>query len=210
GLAAAVVLLLAATPFTGAASSTTLLPAAALLVVLVRYGTHPLERFAPLLAGLLILLLETAFGAGAARGALAGVLLAAATLPGRLWKVEAALTADRLAWLDDILVQARRGQRGEAPSAAEDLAELGRALGSVAGRVGARQVLLWDVEPHEGTARVRAAARGRGGRSVRLGGDPLGWVWDQGIRMRLDPAPHWAANGSITIADRLRRRAVDG
>ncbi|HEX2167537.1 MAG TPA: sensor domain-containing diguanylate cyclase, partial [Longimicrobiales bacterium] len=65
--------------------------------------------------------------------------------------------------------------------------------------------MIWDVESYRGLARVRAASTRRPGPTVRLSGDPLGWVWEQGMRMRIDRAPRWAEQGSILVADRLLR-----
>ncbi|HEX6132937.1 MAG TPA: GGDEF domain-containing protein [Longimicrobiales bacterium] len=209
-LAGAALALLTGVFLTGGTASPLLLPLVATLVAMIRYAAHPLELTAPFVAGLLLALFETLAGAGTDRGFVGGLLLLAGTIPGWIWRAEASRTADRLAQLDDILAQARRGQPGEAPSAAEDLAELARALAAVAERLGARQIRIWDVEVHRGFARARAAASGRAGQTVRLIGDPLGWVWEQGIRMRLDAAPRWAEQGTVTIADRLRQRDDDG
>ncbi|HEX6309850.1 MAG TPA: GGDEF domain-containing protein [Longimicrobiales bacterium] len=209
-LAGAVLVLLAGALVTNGARSPLLLPLAAVLIVQTRYAVHPLELTAPFITALAIALSETFAGSGAARGVFGGVLLLVAAGPGWIWRVESARAADRLAQLDDILAQARRGLSGEAPAAVEDLAELGRALDALAERIGARQVRVWDVEAYRGFALARAAARGRAGQIVRLTGDPLGWVWEQGIRMRLEPSPRWAEPGTVTIADRLRRREDDG
>jgi diguanylate cyclase (GGDEF)-like protein len=203
-LAAGTLLLLGAALFTGGATSPFLLPVVPLLIVLVRHASNPIELLAPFFAGVIVSVSETFFGGGATRGIIGGLVLAGATLPGWLWRRDALDAATRLTRLDDILTQARRGRSAEAPAAAQELADLERALGALADQIGARTVLLWDVEVYRGLARVRAAARGRPGHTVRLAGDPLGWVWDQGMRMRLDPAPRWAEQGALVVADRLR------
>jgi diguanylate cyclase (GGDEF)-like protein len=210
GLAAASLLLLGAGLFTGGATSPFLLPLLPLLILLVRHGTRPAEQLAPVIAGLILSAFETLFGAGATAGIIGGLVLTAAAIPGWLWRREVLDAAGRLAQLDDILAQARRGRSGEKPAAAQELADLGRALSALAEQIGARSVLLWDVEVYRGLARVRAASRGRPGQSVRLAGDPLGWVWNEGMRIRLDPAPRWAEQGSRIVADRLRHSDEHG
>lgn len=204
-LAGGALVLLVAAFLTGGARSPVLLPFAAMLVFIVRYATNPVELLAPLIAGLLVSAFETILGAGASTGITAGLLLASASVPGWLWRREAIRSAARLSRLDDILAQAKRGRVGEAPAAAHELQDLERALAAVADRIGARLVMLWDVEVYRGLATVRAASRGRSGQSVRLSGDPLGWVWEQGMRLRLDPSPRWAEPGSVVVADRLRQ-----
>ncbi|HSK19114.1 MAG TPA: GGDEF domain-containing protein [Longimicrobiales bacterium] len=210
GLAAVALGLLGVSLFTGGATSPFLLPLVPLLVVLVRHAARPPELIAPLVAALILSGFETLFGGGAMRGIIGGLVLAGATIPGWLWRREALAASTRLGELDRILAQARRGRVAEAPAAAQELADLTRSLGALAEQIGAQQVLLWDVEVYRGVARARAAARGRAGQTVRLPGDPLGWVWDQGIRMRLDPPPRWAEQGSLVVADRLRQTEEHG
>ena len=204
-LAGGALVLLLAGFLTGGASWPVLLPLAAILVVIVRHAVNLPELLAPLIAGLLVSAFETILGAGAPRGITAGLLLAAASAPGWLWRREALRAAARLTRLDEILAQAKRSRIGEAPAAAHELQDLERALAAVGDRIGARLVMLWDVEIYRGLATVRAASRGRSGQSVRLSGDPLGWVWEQGMRLRLDPSPRWAEPGSVVVADRLRQ-----
>jgi diguanylate cyclase (GGDEF)-like protein len=91
-----------------------------------------------------------------------------------------------------------------------ELQDLERALAAVGERIGASMVLLWDVKTYRGLARVRAASRGRPGQAARLAGDPLGWVWEQGMRLRIDPTPRWAEQGTVVIADRLRDEHENG
>jgi diguanylate cyclase (GGDEF)-like protein len=205
GLAAGALVLLGLGLATGGATSPFLLPLLPLLILIVRHAGRPPELLAPVAAGLVLSAFETLFGGGATRGIIGGLVLTVATVPGWLWRREVADAASRLTQLDDILAQVHRGRIAEAPAAAQELADLGRALGALADQIGATSILFWDVEVYRGLARVRAASRGRPGQTVRLAGDPLGWVWDQGLRMRLDPAPRWAEQGSLVVADRLRR-----
>ena len=202
--------LLLAALFTGRTASPFLVPLAAVLILAVRHAVDPLEGLVPIAAGFLLALAESLGGGGILRSAVAGLLLLLCTVPGWWWRKEAARTADRLAHLDDILAQARRGAPDAAVAAAEDVAELERALAAVAERLGASQVLLWQVDGQRGVAEVRAAARGRPRPSLRLSGDALGWVWEQGMRLRLEPPPRWAERDTITVADRLRRHEDDG
>lgn len=205
GLAGGAFVLLTIALFTGGATSPVLLPLIPLLIVLVRHATRNAELLTPFAAALILSLFETMFGGGAMRGIIGGLVLAAASIPGWIWRRETADAAERLAQLDDILAQARRGRIGEQPAAAKQVDDLKAAVAALADQVGARDVLLWDVEVYQGLATVRSASRGRPGHAVRLSGDPLGWVWDQGLRMRIDPAPRWAEQGSLVVADRLLR-----
>lgn len=209
-IAGAALLLLAGAFFTGGATSPLLLPLTAALILLVRYSLHPIALLAPFLAGFLIAMVETLMGDGALRGALGGLVVVASATPGWIWRREARAAAERLARLDDILAQARRGRTAEAPAAARELTDLELALVGLAEQIGARAAMVWDVESYRGIARVRAASTRRPGPSVRLSGDPLGWVWDQGMRLRLDPSPRWADEQTIIVADRLRRGEHDG
>lgn len=209
-LAAGTLVLLAATLVTGAATSPLLLPLGVLLILLVRYIDNPAAWFAPFAAAAAVVIVEAWTGGGMMRALLGGTLLAAASLPGWWWRREHDEAETQLEQLDDILLQARRGRSGAAADAAEELADLELALKAIAQRLDARSVMLWDVEPYRATARVRASSLGRTARSVRLQGDPLGWVWEQGMRLRVDPLPHWAAHDTVVVADRLRRRDEHG
>ena len=210
GLAGGALLLLVLALATGGISSPLLIAVGAALVLIVRFAANPAESLAPVIAGLIVSAFETVFGAGGTAGVATGLLLAAAGIPGWLWRREKGRADERLAQLDDILAQARRGARGEAPAAAQVLADLELALAAVADRIGAHTVMLWDVEVYRGRAEVRAASRGRPGHAVRLSGDPLGWVWEQGMRLRLDPTPRWADADLLVVADRLRHDEEEG
>jgi diguanylate cyclase (GGDEF)-like protein len=85
----------------------------------------------------------------------------------------------------------------------------------VAERIGAVGVTLWTVDGYTAKAAVRAVAgRLAPGRQVpgdiRLPGDPLGWAWDQGMRLRLEQAPRWAERGTAVTIEPLRRRDEHG
>jgi diguanylate cyclase (GGDEF)-like protein len=206
-LAAGTLLLLILSLLTGASASAFILPLAVGLVLLVRYINNNLVVwFAPIAAAGALALTDIASGVGLARALTGGLLLAAAALPGWWWRREALAATAQLSQLDDILAQARRGRSAEAPDAAEELADLELALRTIAERMQARTVMLWDVDRLHDTARVRSTSHGRPPRELRLHGDPLGWVWEQGMRLRLDPRPRWADPGTIVVADLLRRR----
>jgi diguanylate cyclase (GGDEF)-like protein len=64
---------------------------------------------------------------------------------------------------------------------------------------------LWDVDGYHGTARARAGSHGRPAAALRLSGDPIGWVWEQGMRLRVEPTPRWSRPGLVVVAERLRR-----
>jgi diguanylate cyclase (GGDEF)-like protein len=207
--AAGTLALLAATLVTGAATSPLLPLLVAALIVAVRFVACRAVLAAPAIAAALLIAVSHAHGAGVAAW-LAGLSVAAATVPGLWWRRDAHTTARRLEQLDDILMQAQRASDAEAPAAADDLADLERALAAVADRIGAAAILLWDVDGYNGTARPRVGSRGHVHTVVRLSGDPLGWTWEQGVRMRLDTPPHWADAGAVLVTDRLRRHADRG
>jgi hypothetical protein len=64
--------------------------------------------------------------------------------------------------------------------------------------------VLWDVDGYHGTARPRAA-RPDAAVTVRLSGDPLGWAWEQDMRLRLEPHAALGGAGPVVVAERLRR-----
>jgi diguanylate cyclase (GGDEF)-like protein len=210
GLASGTLLLLVLSLATGGATSPLLLPLGLLLILLVRYYDRPGMGYAPLAAALCIALFELWLGDGALQALLGGAAVAATILPAWRWILEHDRARSQLEHLDDILAQARRGVAGEAPEAAEELADLELALKAVAQRIGARSVMLWDVDAVLDRAHVRAASQGRTRRSIHLRGDPLGWVWEQGMRLRVEPVPLWAEQGTVVLADRLRQREDRG
>lgn len=204
--ALATLLLLLLTLATGITASPVLPLLAAALVLLVRYGVQAAWIAAPVLAALLLLGVASAAGDVGIRDVMSSLILAASAVPGLLWRREARRSADRMLRLDDIMAQAGR-ETSRRPSAAEqaaaELADLEVALAAVATRVGARSVVLWDVD--RGTARPRAGSAGRPLVAVRLPGDPLGWAWEQDMRLRLEQTPRWTESGLRVIVERLRR-----
>jgi diguanylate cyclase (GGDEF)-like protein len=205
-LAASLILFIAVV-FTGAASSRLLLPLAAALAFTIRYVPARAAVAAPFAAAGLLAGLTLLRGGIDLRTSILLLLFLGACAPGWVWRREHQRTVKRLAQLDDILAQAatQRTLKEAAPAAAEQIADLERALASVAARIHARSVIVWDVDADHGTARARAGSHGRPGITVRLAGDPVGWAWEQGMRLRLDKPPAWAEQDSILFAERLRR-----
>ena len=209
-LLAAALVLLAAALATGGAASIFLPLLAASLVLCIRYIRAPAVLAAPAVVAV-VLLAHSVMGDDVAFRSLVGpILLAAATLPGWLWRREARRASSAGERLADIEAQVNRARKAEAPAAADDLEDLERALAAVAERLNAKQATLWDVDGYHNRARSRVASTGRGGLTLRLSGDPLGWAWEQGMRLRLEPAPRWAEHGTAVVADRLRRHEDDG
>jgi diguanylate cyclase (GGDEF)-like protein len=191
---------------TGGATSPLLALLAAALITLIRFEPRRIAAAAPVVAAG-ILLGAAALGGGVGLAVSAGaaaVLLSA--FPGLLWRREANASTLKLSRLDDITMRTERSRSGEAHAAARELEDLELALESIAARIGARSVLLWDVDGYRGVARPIAGSAGRPLTTVRLAGDPLGWAWEQGIRMRMELPPRWAEQGCVVVADRLRRR----
>jgi diguanylate cyclase (GGDEF)-like protein len=201
---AAAGLLLASLASGGAASPLVPLLVGA-LIALIRYTPARVVLAVPLLVFAVLVSHAVIFDALGGRVVLAALGAGVATVAGLVWRREARRTAESLAKLDDIMAQARRDRSAAVPAAAEELADLQRALASVAGRIGAHSVLLWDVEGYRGAARPLAGSANRPPVPVRLSGDPLGWAWEQGMRLRMEDAPRWAEPGNAVVIDRLRR-----
>lgn len=201
--------LLIATLATGGAASPVLILLAAALIILIRHAERRIMLAAPAVAAAVILFMAVVGGEIGLRATVATAALLLATAPGLAWRREARRSAARLARLDDILAESQR-ERGDAiTDAAAELADIERALVAVADRIGARSVMLWQVDGYAGTARPRAGSGGRPLQKVRLAGDPVGWAWQQDMRLRLPHTPDWAEPGTIVIAEPLIRRSED-
>jgi diguanylate cyclase (GGDEF)-like protein len=208
GAAAAVLLLVALG--TGGATSPVVPFLIVVLVVLYRTATARSLLLAPVVCAV-VLLVASAVGAGVNLHALlAALAVLASTLAGAYWRREAMHAADRLAQLDDSLAQRQRDGTADARAAADELADLARALAAVAVPLGAQLASVWTVDQRAGVARPRAASAPRPLAPVRLSGDPLGWAWEQGMRLRLEPTPRWAEPGTLVVAERLRRTGDTG
>jgi len=138
--------------------------------------------------------------------------IAAAWLPLQLLRLRAARDARRLAQLDRILAEADSGERPTPEGIAlAHLRDLEDSLRDLAGRVGARRVLLWRIE--RAADRARAVATSGGplpAAPAPLRGSPLGWAWEEGVQMQIDPPPAWAAADALVVACRLRTEGSDG
>jgi len=210
-LAAASAALLVVVMATGITASPLLVGLVAAVAGWIRYEPRREVAAAPLALAVVLLVGDALAGGLGARGVLVALLAAAGTAPGLFWRRENRRTARQLARLDDITAQVRRGRDVDAPDAADELEFLQRALSAVALRVGAEGVILWAVDPRDGRARsVAATGRVLRNASVRLSGDPLGWTWENGIRMRMEQPPGWVQDGLAVVADRLRRAGDSG
>lgn len=84
--------------------------------------------------------------------------------------------------------------------------ELCRALHEVCAETCARRAVLWEIDGDSGTARQFASSDGElGVIAVALRGDPMGWVWQHGISLRVTPTPAWAAPDSAVLVLRVDR-----
>ncbi|CAN5689226.1 hypothetical protein BH23GEM9_BH23GEM9_14340 [soil metagenome] len=236
--AAASVILLLIVMATGASASPLLPLFLGAIIALIRYIDRPMVLLAPPAAALAVLAATAIVDEVGLRALVAAGAIMVATFPGLLWRREARRSAARLAKLDTALMQVSRGRPSESADVDGEAADLELALRAVASRLGARAVLVWDVDSYHGTARIRASASTRSagygrlsgdrlslsgdrvsgdrvplsgdrvrlsGDRVRLSGDPMGWVWDQGTRLRIERPPQWSDPGLIAWAERLRR-----
>jgi diguanylate cyclase (GGDEF)-like protein len=84
--------------------------------------------------------------------------------------------------------------------------ELSRSLSELCLHTLARRAVFWEVDGDTGTARQFASSDGELSLvSAALLGDPMGWVWQHGISLRLTPTPSWAAPDGIVVALRVDR-----
>jgi diguanylate cyclase (GGDEF)-like protein len=209
--AAAAAVLLVAVLVTGGASSVVLPLFIAALIALLRYVDRPMVLLAPPAAALVLLLAGALRASGEGGGLWAALAVVAASVPGLLWRREVRRGAIRTHAAQENVPRHDEPSHAQAvPAADDERADLNRALAAVATRVGARTAVLWDVDGYRGTARPRASSGVLPQGTVRLSGDPLGWCWEQGMRLRLEQTPRWAEPGVAVIAERLRRHDDDG
>lgn len=208
--AAACGLLLLLALVTGATASPFVIALAAALILLVRQVSRPLVLGAPVLATVVLLAPAAFAGDVAGRDVVVAFVLLMSVIPGLIWRREARQAHAHVAGMDASLSIARQEDATRDTYEAEEEADLARALAAVAARVGADNVVLWDVDGYHGVAHVRAASLVRPARSLRLAGDALGWVWEQGMRLRLDPPPAWSLPGLTVVVERLRRNDEHG
>ncbi|MBI4544892.1 MAG: GGDEF domain-containing protein [Gemmatimonadetes bacterium] len=89
-----------------------------------------------------------------------------------------------------------RGERGEEAEAARRLRELERTLEALKRSLGAWRATLWDVDAAGERALPQVASGGEAPAAARLAGDPLRWAWEEGMPLRLESPPAWAAPGT--------------
>ena len=136
----------------------------------------------------------------------------AAIIIGLAWQRDLATNRDRLAQLDRIVAEVRsREKRTNEGAALSQLRDIERSLHELCVRVGARRVILWEVDAGSEHARPWAASGGPLPLSpVPLRGSPLGWTWEEGMQIRLEPPPAWATADAQVCAARLRRSDDEG
>lgn len=84
--------------------------------------------------------------------------------------------------------------------------EVTQALADLCQHCGARRAVLWSVDGDAISARQYAASDAAlGVTAAAIRGDPLGWVWEHGISLRLTPTPNWADPDSVVTALRVER-----
>jgi diguanylate cyclase (GGDEF)-like protein len=86
--------------------------------------------------------------------------------------------------------------------------EVTRTLMLVARSVQAQRAVLWEVDPAGGIAHALATTAGRKPDDVRLYGDPLRWVWSEGVPLRVTEAVPWAPGAAIACGVAVRARTV--
>ena len=200
---AATLAVLAVTLATGSTASAALPLLVATMIGLVRYWPTPEVLAFPPAAAALLLLADLLRAAPDGPGLAMAAAVVLAVVPGLLWRRDARRSTDRLARAEAGFVAPPTGPAPPTPT--DERADLERALGAVGERLGARGVVLWEVDGYRGGARPRAGWPGRPHAALRLSGDPLGWVWQEGMRLRLPRTPSWAETGVTVVAERLRR-----
>jgi diguanylate cyclase (GGDEF)-like protein len=181
----------------------------AALVLLIRYEPDPRVLLAPPAVAGMLLLAGVRAGQGGGSTALGVMALLLAALPGLYWRRDARREAAPAA-VDGQAEAAHWPRDADGPSAADEHADLERALAAVSARIGASSAVLWEVDGYHGKAWPRAASAGRPHQQVRLSGDPMGWAWENGMRMRMEQPPRWSEPGLAVVADRLRRHGDFG
>ncbi|MGH7552103.1 MAG: hypothetical protein ACREMQ_03645, partial [Longimicrobiales bacterium] len=97
-------------------------------------------------------------------------------------------------------------EKQDANAGATKRQELSRSLSELCPHTLARRAVFWEVDGDTGTARQFASSDGELSLvSAALLGDPMGWVWQHGISLRLTPTPSWAAPDGIVVALRVDR-----
>ncbi|HSJ23061.1 MAG TPA: GGDEF domain-containing protein [Longimicrobiales bacterium] len=206
--AAAAGLLLVGTLLTGATTSPLLPALAAALAFWVRYEPRPLVLAAPPVAGVMLLAAASLHGGVTATAILAAMIAVLAVVPGLYWRRDVRRGVARSAGTGDSM-DARRIDPYVLTAAEED-ADLDRALAAVAGRIGASAVILWDVDGYHRVAHRRAGYPRHPPLRVRMSGDPLGWTWENAMRFRVERSPDWAEPGTLVVLDPLRRMGEGG
>jgi len=156
------------------------------------------------IAAVLLLVGELAWNGVSGRDlASLGAVAAAAIVPALWWEGQMRNVRGRLERLDAIVAEASRGERTSVVgAAAARLDDLRGVLAEAGTRAGATRVTLWSVDST--SVRPRASSDGRS-RPIELDvvGDPMGWVWTEGLPVRFQPTPAWALPGTAVDALRL-------
>jgi len=102
--------------------------------------------------------------------------------------------------LDRILEDVQAGRADMLATAVQRSDELGEALEEARNRLGAERAILWDVAEDGERAVPRIVAGETAPPPIPLSGDPLRWVWEETLPLRLDVPPTWALPGSRAAA----------
>ncbi|MEJ2218598.1 MAG: sensor domain-containing diguanylate cyclase [Gemmatimonadota bacterium] len=94
--------------------------------------------------------------------------------------------------LERILEDARAGRTDPLSVAVRRSEEMSEAVEEVRARLGAERAVLWDVIEDGARARPRIVAGETAPPTITLNGDPLRWVWEETLPLRLDVPPVWA------------------
>ncbi|MEJ2679146.1 MAG: GGDEF domain-containing protein [Gemmatimonadota bacterium] len=94
--------------------------------------------------------------------------------------------------LERILDDANAGANELLAAPVQRSDELGEVMEEARGRFGAERMVLWDVAEGGARAWPRIVAGESAPPAVTLDGDPLRWVWEETLPLRLDVPPTWA------------------
>lgn len=193
---------------TGGLGSPLLPIVTAWLILAAAAGGQRLVLIVGALAGI-FLLLGDALGETRGAGALIETALVLLTGGFAAWVLDrdrrrALAHEEALRRIHDDIAYGRGGEAAEAAIRVESLAE---ALERVREAVGARRVVLWDIDVEAARARPRVAQGGDPPGSVHLQADPLRWAWEEAMPLRLETPPSWAGTAARSCIVPLEPRA---
>lgn len=83
--------------------------------------------------------------------------------------------------------------------------ELATALDRICTRLGGDRAVLWEIDAPSGKAHPRLVSGGIWPPPVTVAGDPIGLALDEGVILRLETSPRWAADSTRTVVVPLER-----